>query len=82
MKTNTGPCPPRVRVHPSQGRLRDGFYNAITTDASHPLITAYHSGETFSPYDELFESIKDAWNSLEPERLRTLTCAEWIERAA
>ncbi len=33
-------------------------------------------------YDELFEAIKTAWNSLEPRQLRTLTHAQWIERGA
>jgi hypothetical protein len=36
----------------------------------------------FKDYDELFESIKRAWNSLDAQRLKTLTRMEWIERAA
>ena len=46
------------------------------------LRSHYLSNRVFQDYDELFESIKDAWNCLEPERLKTLTRAEWIEHAA
>ena len=42
----------------------------------------YLSNRVFKDYDELFECIKDAWNRLDPQRLKTLTHAQWIERAA
>jgi transposase len=42
----------------------------------------YLSNRLYKDYDELFECIKDAWNRLDPDRLKTLTRAEWIERAA
>src|SRR4051794_2239967 len=31
--------------------------------------------------DEIFEAIRAAWNRLDADRLKTLTRAEWIERA-
>ena len=46
------------------------------------LRSHYLSNRVFKDYDELFESLKRAWNSLDVERLKTLTRAEWIERAA
>jgi transposase len=42
----------------------------------------YLSNRAYKDYDALFEAIKAAWNSLPPERLRTLTRVQWIERAA
>lgn len=42
----------------------------------------YLSNRVFKDYDELFESIKKAWNLLDPARLKTLTHVAWIERAA
>ena len=41
----------------------------------------YLSNRVFKDYDELFECIKKAWNRLDPQRLKTLTHAEWVERA-
>jgi transposase len=46
------------------------------------LRSHYLSNRVYQDYDELFEAIKTAWNSLPPERLRTLTHVQWIERAA
>jgi transposase len=46
------------------------------------LRSHYLSNRVFRDYDELFQSIKDAWNSLDADRLATLTRAQWIERAA
>ena len=42
----------------------------------------YLSNRIFKDYDELFEAIKRAWNSLDAQRLQTLTRSPWIERAA
>lgn len=46
------------------------------------LRSHYLSNRVYRDYDELFEAIKAAWNSLEPERLKSLTHTEWVERAA
>ena len=46
------------------------------------LRSHYLSNRVFKDYDELFESIKQAWNSLDADRLKTLTRVEWAERAA
>ena len=46
------------------------------------LRSHYLSNRVYKDYDELFEAIKAAWNRLEPARLKTLTHASWIERAA
>jgi len=46
------------------------------------LRSHYLSNRVFKDYDELFESIKQAWNSLDADRLKTLTHVEWAERAA
>jgi transposase len=46
------------------------------------LRSHYLSNRVYKDYDELFEAIKAAWNRLEPGRLKTLTRAAWIERAA
>jgi len=41
----------------------------------------YLSNRVFKDYDELFESLTKAWNLLDPARLKTLTHADWVERA-
>ena len=46
------------------------------------LRSRYLGNRVYKDYDELFEAIKAAWNRLEPARLKTLTHASWIERAA
>lgn len=46
------------------------------------LRSHYLSNRVYRDYDELFEAIKVAWNGLSPERLRTLTHVQWVERAA
>ena len=46
------------------------------------LRSHYLSNRVYKDYDELFDAIKAAWNRLEPARLKTLTHASWIERAA
>lgn len=46
------------------------------------LCSHYLSNRVYKDYDELFEAIKQAWNHLNADRLKTLTRAEWIERAA
>lgn len=46
------------------------------------LRSHYLSNRVYKDYDELFEAIKAAWNALEPERLKSLTHTEWVERAA
>jgi transposase len=46
------------------------------------LRSHYLSNRIYTDYDELFEAIKRAWNSLDAQRLQTLTRAEWIKRAA
>lgn len=47
------------------------------------FLRGHHlSNRVYRDYDELFEAIKKAWNSLEPQRLQTLTRVGWIERAA
>lgn len=46
------------------------------------LRSHYLSNRVYKDYDELFEVIKAAWNSLDPARLASLTHTEWIERAA
>jgi transposase len=46
------------------------------------LRSHYLINRVYMDYVELFEAIRAAWNRLEPERLKTLTRVEWIERAA
>ena len=46
------------------------------------LRSHYLSNRIYKDYDELFEAIKTAWNSLEAQRLKSLTHTQWIERAA
>ena len=46
------------------------------------LRSHYLSNRIYKDYDALFEAIKAAWNSLETERLKSLTRTDWIERAA
>lgn len=46
------------------------------------LRSHYLSNRVYQDYDGLFEAIKAAWNSLQPQRLQSLTHTEWIERAA
>ena len=46
------------------------------------LRSHYLSNRVFKDYDELFVSIKEAWNNLDAKRLGTLTRVPWIERAA
>lgn len=46
------------------------------------LRSHYLSNRVYKDYDELFEAIRRAWNGLDAQRLKTLTRAEWIERAA
>lgn len=46
------------------------------------LRSHYLSNRVHKDYDELSEAIRAAWNSLAPERLKSLTRTEWIERAA
>jgi hypothetical protein len=36
----------------------------------------------YKDYDELFDAVTDAWNRLDADRLKTLTRAPWVERAA
>ncbi|MDB5290616.1 MAG: family transposase [Phycisphaerales bacterium] len=42
----------------------------------------YLSNRVFKDYEDLFQSITRAWNSLDAQRLKSLTRVEWIERAA
>jgi transposase len=42
----------------------------------------YLSNRIYRDYDELFEAIKTAWNSLDADRLKSITHTEWVERAA
>jgi transposase len=46
------------------------------------LRSHYLSNRVYRDYDELFDALAAAWNRLEPERLKSLTHTEWIERAA
>lgn len=46
------------------------------------LRSHYLSNRVYKDYDDLFEAIKAAWNSLDPQRLASLTHAPWVERAA
>jgi hypothetical protein len=47
------------------------------------FLRGHHlSNRVYKDYDELFEAIKTAWNSLDAQRLKTLTRVKWIERAA
>jgi len=46
------------------------------------LRSHYLSNRVYKDYDQLFEAIKTAWNSLEAPRLASLTHAPWVERAA
>lgn len=46
------------------------------------LRSHYLSNRVYRDYDELFEAIKAAWNSLDTGRLRSLTRTAWVERAA
>lgn len=41
----------------------------------------YLSNRIYKDYDAIFEAIRDAWNRLNPERLKSLTRTAWIERA-
>lgn len=42
----------------------------------------YLANRVYQNYDELFEAIKRAWNSLDADRLASLTRNGWMERAA
>jgi transposase len=46
------------------------------------LRSHYLSNRVFKDYEDLFQSITRAWNSLDAQRLKSLTRVEWIERAA
>jgi transposase len=46
------------------------------------LRSHYLSNRVYKDYDELFDALAAAWNRLDPERLKSLTRTEWIERAA
>lgn len=45
------------------------------------LCSHYLSNRIYTDYDDLFEAIKDAWNRMDAQRLKSLTRTEWIERA-
>jgi putative transposase len=45
------------------------------------LRQRYLSNRIYKDYDELFDAITRAWNSLDEPRLKTLTRVSWIERA-
>lgn len=46
------------------------------------LRSHYLSNRVCKDYDELFEAIKQAWNTLDAKRLASLTHTPWAERAA
>lgn len=47
------------------------------------FMRSHHlSNRVFKDYEDLFQSITRAWNSLDADRLKSLTRVEWIERAA
>jgi transposase len=47
----------------------------------HYLRMRYLSNRIYTDYDHVFEAIKSAWNSLAPDRLKSLTRSSWVERA-
>lgn len=45
------------------------------------LRSHYLSNGVFTDYDALFEAVRDAWNRLEQDRLKSICRTGWIERA-